>query len=423
MARAATSSDDGDVDMVWIGDALEAKPEEITPLTDEEGDILMKAKKDEEDEEDIEMARSEPTRIVPSTTRENAHSSLDLSRFSRELPSTRLAYNTDGFNENMRRTTEFINWVGTQPYIHRFISPTGTEPVIVFSLYHSALIPISGKPGEYVRREMPPNTTLIQFSKTFERGYISTFTSFFLNVIKSADDNNAFYEFLNNPTRTNFTEKIVKRGFLDDETGTSNKEISGMHAYGTGQTYPELYCDTDPYFGEVGSYIRLIPGIYPLREIIEMFLLGYSKGIHTKEKLEEIEKIPEVKSKTDELMRKSEIFYSPRPGTQITVGEIMKRMREKMDETAEYRGRRLIMMHMGCKVLQVEVAEEVKKMKRAESVAQQVAGKRTRKHAKKRIQKRERGTKKQKKKGRTRERPGTLTTARVLSSVANNKNT
>jgi hypothetical protein len=270
---------------------------------------------------------------------------------------------------------------------------------------------------------MPPNTTLIQFSKTFEKGYISTFTSFFLNVIKYADDNNAFYEFLNNPTRTNFTEKIVKRGFLDDETGTSNKEISGMHAYGTGQTYPELYCDTDPYFGEVGSYIRLIPGIYPLREIIEMFLLGYSKGIHIKEKLEEIEEIPEVKSKTNELMRKSEIFYSPRPGTQITVGEIMKRMRERMDETAKYRGRRLIMMHMGCKVLQVEVAEEVKKMKRAESVAQQVAGKRTRKHAKKRIQKRERGTKKQKKKGRTRERPGTLITARVLSSVANNKNT
>ena len=357
----------------------------------------------------------------------------------RKLPPLPYIYIADTFEGrviNGRNLYDLIQSIRTTPYIQRFLPPAtlssvGKEqpPVILFTLYHSGMQTFTkihktaGIAGyDYERKPVPANTTIIQFTKSFTMGFFTTFANFLLRAIKTETMNDAFYDFLMNPTRAKFKSNIADLGMLDVSFVADIPAVSGLHSYRDGDTYPELYCTLGPYAGSNENNITSVPGIYDLSEIIESLLVPSSIGIHSKAELNTImgsetwgdavfkklrlsstaryiEKLKRIKSavyeEKDGYLHEGPVLYddSIPPHRLTTFPELVSATTAGLhfsfsDMVTALRGdsrihpdRRIIIFNMGCKVSLSNIPEEVQGRLRAESVSRQRGGKLNRRGA------------------------------------------
>jgi len=146
-------------------------------------------------------------------------------------------FNTDGIEripdwnasipENIERLVRLFEYIGRLDGMRLFkdielpttvtpmLSPT-LPPLILFSLYHSGLIPIDPIMASYERKRVPENTTVIQYAETFSESDLTKITHLLLNSITSSDNLKAFYTFLTNPSRENYKENILGKGLIDE---------------------------------------------------------------------------------------------------------------------------------------------------------------------------------------------------------------
>lgn len=383
---------------------------------------------------------------APATapTRELARSSLDLSGVpgledglseiapKHLLPNVYIAHTKKGRTTNGRNLYDLIQSIRTTPYIQRFLRPStlstvGREqpPLILFTLYHSGVRNFtrthktSGiKEYQNIRKPVPANTTIIQFAKTYTLGHFTTFANFLLRAIKTKSTNDAFYDFLMDPTRAKFKDNIAYRRLLDEWFVVTEPTVSGLHSYRDGDTYPELYCNLNPYAGsDDGSddnNIAAVTGVFFLPEIIESLLLPHSMGVHSKAELNTImaretwgevfsklrhssttryiESLGKIRDTTYDdgtyLYEGTELYdAASKPIALTTFPELVSTEEEKLyflfsDMVTTLRGdsridpdRRIILFHMGCKIGYNPFPEEAKRRLRAESVSMQRGGK------------------------------------------------
>lgn len=409
--------DDEDADMIWRGDPHHTTSSEFQPV--------------------YRISAPVPR---PLSTTESAKRFLNLSKIpgladglpgiipGLPLPNVDITDTPEGRTTNGRNLYELIQSIRTAPYIQRFLRPStlsavGKEqpPLILFTIYHSGVrnYTITHKTSgikEYknVRKPVPANTTIIQFTKTYTLGHFTTFANFLLRAIKTESTNNAFYDFLMDPTRAKFKSNIADRGLLDESFVATEPTVSGLHSYREGESYPELLCELDPYAGINENNITMVPGVYYLPEIIESLLVPHSTGVHSKAELNTImkdepwgevfrklrlnstrryiERLGKIRDGTYDdgtySYEGAELYDSPSEPTALTTfPELVSIAEDKLhfyysDMVTALRGdsrihpdRRIILFHMGCKIGYNHFPEEAKRRLRAESVSMQRAGK------------------------------------------------
>ena len=413
--------DNEDVDMIWRGDPHHTTSSELPPV--------------------YRVTAPAPAPAPPPlSTREFAKRFLDLSKVpgledglseiapTHLLPNVNITDIPEGRTTNDRNLYELIQNIQTAPYIQRFLRPSTLStvgkyqpPLILFTLYHSGVRNFtkthktSGiKEYKNVRKPVPANTTIIQFTKTYTLGHFTTFANFLLRAIKTKSNNDAFYDFLMDPTRAKFKSKIADVGLLDESFVATEPTVSGLHSYRDGETYPELYCELDPYAGIDENNITMVPGVYYLPEMIESLLIPHSTGVHTKDELNTIierepcgkvftklrhsstkryiESLGKIRDRTYDdgkyLYEGTELYDAPSEPTALTTfPELVSTAEHKLhflysDLVTALRGdsrihpdRRIILFHLGCKIGYDHFPEEAKRRLRAESVSMQRAGK------------------------------------------------
>lgn len=259
----------------------------------------------------------------------------------------------NGLLINFKRVENIMKRLKESEYMRPFKVTDKSDPVILFSLYHSELILTDHKTGEYERKSVPKHMTIIQMAKTSCLNYIKTIINNLLNFVETKENSQNVLEFLEDPSRKNFMRKLVDTSIFE-ELCKSNRTcvpagVTPFHSYREGETYPDLSLETSNRFGEGSRYEAIfIPGVYSIFGVIEMLLIMQAIGAHFPHRLAAIIEHPLVKKKLDDIKSRA-VYTASFPGMRLS--NLIRVVPTLPSTFYDYTrpDRKFILMHLGCK--------------------------------------------------------------------------